>query len=93
MSLFVLRLISGALLILAVALAVGFGVRGQAIQVLAELYPPLLAGIERVTLLGFSREMWDIVVHPMLKLPAWLYPLAGAALFQVIARRSTRGVG
>jgi hypothetical protein len=88
-----LRVIAGGLLFLAVAQAFLFGVTGSAEMVIRIIYGPLVDGVEKLTMAIFSKQMWDLVVKPILGWPSWIFPLLAAALVQTMARRKARGVG
>lgn len=93
MTSFALRIVAGVLLFLAVALAFSFGVGGSAETVLRALYGPIVDSVEWFTLSVFSKEMWDIVVKPLLGWPSWIFPLLLAALTQSMSRRRARRIG
>jgi len=92
-TLFALRVAVGVLLFLAVALAFSFGVGGSAEVVLRALYGPIVDSIEWFILAVFSKQMWDLIVKPLLGWPSWVFPLLLAALVQSMAQRRARGVG
>jgi hypothetical protein len=92
-TVWLLRAIAGALLFLAVALAFAFGVGGSAEMVIRAFYGPLVDAIEKLTNGIFSKQMWDLIVKPILGWPSWLFPLLLAALIQMLAQRKARGVG
>ncbi len=87
------RVISGVLVAFSFALMGFYGLLGSISSAIGSFYPRFGIVVQTVTEENISRTFYFALVRPLVEAPAWIYPLAIAALIQIMQRRQARDVG